>query len=543
MDREQSINIMSQVLESLGKDYLSISLIETNTRTVYPLKSSRRSVSLQGGEYPAFAYEDIAGRSVEKYVPSDKREDYARKTSLDTVVQELENKAEYSFAYEALINGQMREGQMRFIKLPMDGYILMTYRYVDQAVYNEQEKAQHAEEERVRAVKANEMKSRFLSSLSHDVRTPINAIQGMLRIADTYPKDMKKQAECREKMWMASNYLGGLVNNVLDMNRLENTDVHLATQPFNMIDLLMEVSSMASVQAEEQGLHCIVDWKPGYIEHRYLLGSAEGLSRILTNLNSNAIKYNKPGGSIYCRCKEIRCDGDTAWFELANIDTGIGMDKEFLAHAFEPYAQKYNPSLNSINGVGLGLAIVKKMVDIMGGTMQVESEVGKGTTYTIVLPFKIDPNPHKVVENYERLSLNGVKALLVEDNNLNMEIAKFYLEQEKVQVYTAMNGQEAVEMFQKSEVGLYDIILMDIMMPIMDGLEATRKIRALNRPDALAVPIIAMTANAFQQDVEQSLAAGMNEHLTKPLDGPQIANTMKKFLTDKISMATMTTEK
>ena len=530
-----SVDIMPEVLESLGKDYLSISLIETDTRTVYPLKSTRRAVLRQNGEYPALSYDDIAAKSVSGHVPADKRAEYTQKTSLDTVVQELQTKDEYSFAYESVVNGQTREGQMRFVKLPTDGYILMTYRYVDQAVFAEHEKAQRAEEERQRAVKANEMKSRFLSSLSHDVRTPINAIQGMLRIADTYPKDMKKQAECREKMWMASNYLGGLVNNVLDMNRLENTDVHLTEQSFNMIDLLMEVSSMTGVQAEEQGLRCVVDWKPGYIEHRYLLGSAEGLSRILTNLNSNAIKYNKQSGSIYCRCKELRCDGDTAWFELITKDTGIGMDKEFLAHAFEPYAQKYNPTLNSINGVGLGLAIVKKMVDIIGGTMQVDSEIGKGTTYTIVLPFKVDPNPHKIEANYDHLSLDGVKALLVEDNNLNMEIAKFYLEQEKVQVYTAMNGQEAVEMFRKSEVGFYDIILMDVMMLIMDGLEATREIRAMNRPDALAIPIIAMTANAFRQDVEQSLAAGMNEHLTKPLDGPQIATTMKKFLANKIA--------
>lgn len=534
MEREQTIDLILQVLETLGKDYLSISLIEVKTRTVYPLKSSRRSVLGKRQDYPQWSYDEIWRRTMEMYVPLSKKDEYTQKMQLETIVKELHDKPEYSFAYESLVNGEVHDGQMRFTRLPAEGYILMTYRYVDQAFFAEHEKAQQADEARQKAVNANEMKSRFLSSLSHDIRTPINAIQGMLRIADTYPNDMKKQAECREKMWLASNYLGGLVNNVLDMNRLESTDIQLSSQPFNLIDLLMEISTMAKMQADEQGLHTIIDWKPGYIQHRYLVGSAEGLSRILTNLYGNAVKYNKKGSSIYCRCKEVRTDGDTVWLELVNADTGVGMDEEFLQHAFEPYSQKYNTSLSSINGVGLGLAIVKRMVDMMGGTMKVESKVGEGTKYTILLPFQLDKNPKPTEKKYDHLSLKGVKALLVEDNNLNMEIAKFYLDQEKVEVYTAKNGQEAVDLFAKSEPGFFDIILMDIMMPIMDGLEATRRIRAMNRPDALAIPIVAMSANAFQQDIEQSLAAGMNAHLTKPLDGPQIAATMKKFLAPKI---------
>lgn len=391
------------------------------------------------------------------------------------------------------------------------------------------------EEEKEKAVSANEMKSRFLSSISHDIRTPINGIQGMLRIADAYPMDMKKQNECREKMWIATNYLVSLVNNVLNMNHLENRSIDLTEQPFNLIDLLMSVTAMTSIQTKAQGLHEVVDWKPGYINHRYLLGSAEGLSRILMNLNSNAIKYNKKGGSIYCRCKEVKVEGDTVWIELINADTGIGMSEEFLKHAFEAYSQANNTSLNSINGVGLGLSIVKQTVELMGGTLNVESRLNEGTKYTILLPFKIDPNPQIEKKPVEKISLKGVKALLVEDNDLNLEIAKFHLEQENIEVFTAVNGQEAVEMFEKSEVGYYDIILMDIMMPIMDGLEATRRIRGLNRADAFAIPIIAMSANAFEQDIQQSLEAGMNAHLVKPMDGKKITDTMRKFLASRIS--------
>ncbi len=317
--------------------------------------------------------------------------------------------------------------------------------------------------EKEHAVSANETKGRFLSSISHDIRTP-----------------------------------------------------------------------MTNIQIDAQGLHSVVDWKPGYIKHRYLIGSEEGISRILLNLNSNAIKYNKKGGTVYCRCKELRCDGETAWFEFVTEDTGIGMEEEFLRHAFEPYTQEQHISLNSINGVGLGLTIVKETVALMGGTIQVESKINEGTRYTIVLPFKVDHHPKIDDDPKEHLSLKGKKALLAEDNNLNMEIARFQLEQEEIEVFTASNGKEAVEMFEASQPGFYDIILMDIMMPVMDGLEATRRIRSMNRRDAMTIPIVAMSANAFQEDVEKSLAAGLNEHLTKPLDEKKLTETMKKYSGNKM---------
>ena len=384
------------------------------------------------------------------------------------------------------------------------------------------------------AVSANETKGRFLSSISHDIRTPLNGIQGMLRIADAFPDNMKKQKECRDKIWIASNYLVSLVNNVLNMNRLENSTIELSEKPFDLIDLLMEIIAMTNIQIDAQGLHSVVDWKPGYINHRYLIGSEEGISRILLNLNSNAIKYNKKGGTVYCRCKELRCDGETAWLEFVTEDTGIGMEEEFLRHAFEPYTQEQHISLNSINGVGLGLTIVKETVALMGGTIQVESKINEGTRYTIVLPFKVDHHPKIDDDPKEHLSLKGKKALLAEDNNLNMEIARFQLEQKEIEVFTASNGKEAVEMFEASQPGFYNIILMDIMMPVMDGLEATRHIRSMNRRDSMTIPIVAMSANAFQEDVEKSLAAGLNEHLTKPLDEKKLTETMKKYLGKKM---------
>ena len=516
-----------RLLEILGKDYVSFCLVNLKKQTVRIISTDFGDMVNERDIGPEMPYDKSCLNLIDKFVVDHEQAYIREKIKLENVKTQLAGKKEYSIVFEAEAGGKIHDCQLRYLDIGDPEQVLMVVRYIGDVVAR-------AKEEKKDAIAANEMKSRFLSSISHDIRTPVNGILGMLRIADSYPNDLKKQNECREKMWVAADYLVSLVNNVLDMNRLENKSVDLSEQPFNLIDLLMNLTAMTDMQCNAQGLHSVVDWKPGYIEHRYLIGSAEGLSRILMNLSSNAIKYNKKGGTIYCRCKEISCDGETVWFEFINSDTGIGMSTEFLEHAFEPYIQADNTSLNSIKGVGLGLSIVKQTVEAMGGTMLVESKLNEGTKYTIRLPFKVNHNPEVKTPSFEYLSLKGVKALLVEDNELNMEIAKFHLEQEQVQVFTAVNGEEAVEKFRDSEVGFFDIILMDIMMPIMDGLEATRRIRHMNRADAITIPIIAMSANAFQEDIEKSLEAGLNEHLVKPLDGKTVTDTMKKFLANKI---------
>lgn len=540
-------------LEVLCRDYTSVYFFDLRKDTLEILKmdGNANAAAMVGSELrKTFDYSKEMTKYCNVYVSEEDQEDFLKAMNCEHIREELQKSDKFTYRYRSNPN---LAGHCHFeaevIQIADELYentAILAFKHIDDIVAEEErrqeelrmsleieERTKRLEKEKENAIQANEMKSRFLSSLSHDIRTPINGIQGMLRIADTYPNDMKKQNECREKMWIASNYLVSLVNNVLNMNRLENKSIDLSEQSFNLIDLLMDITSMSDMQINAQGLHSVVDWKPDYIKHRYLIGSAEGLTRILMNLNSNAIKYNKKGGTVYCRCMEKECDGETAWFEFVSSDTGIGMDEEFLKRAFEPYAQKNNNSLNSINGVGLGLSIVKQTVDLMGGTIEVESKVGEGTKYTIMLPFKIDQNPH-VEKKVEYVSLKGVKALLVEDNDLNMEIAKFHLEQEDVKVFTAVNGQEAVDMFRESEIGYYDIILMDIMMPIMNGLDATRCIRNMDRADALTVPIIAMSANAFEQDVEVSLEAGINAYLVKPLNGKQVTETMKKYLSHKI---------
>ena len=541
-------------LEVLCRDYTSVYYFDLNHDTIEILKLDKKAnaVKLLGTKLrKKINYTEDMKKYCNCYVAKKDQEEFLRVMSLKNVRKMLSKEKRFVYRYESNPNmsgHQHFEVQaLRIIDKEFDDTAILAFRHIDHIIAEEEERkerlkqaiemeehSKRLEMEKQSAVEANEMKSRFLSSISHDIRTPINGIQGMLRIADTYPNDLKKQNECREKIWIASNYLVTLVNNVLNMNRLENKSIDLSEQSFNMIDLLMDITGMTDMQIGAQGLHSVVDWKPGYIDHRYLIGSAEGLSRILMNLNSNAIKYNKPGGTIYCRCMEKQRDGDTVWFEFITADTGIGMDEEFLKCAFDPYIQKDNETLSSIKGVGLGLSIVRQTVDQMGGTIKVESKIGEGTKYTIMLPFKINHDPHIEKKSLRHIPLKGVKALLVEDNDLNLEIAKFHLEQEDIKVYTAINGAEAVKMFEESEVGFYDIILMDIMMPIMDGLEATKQIRSMNRADALAIPIIAMSANAFEEDVKKSLEAGMNDHLIKPLDGKKVIDTIKEYLANKI---------
>ena len=383
------------------------------------------------------------------------------------------------------------------------------------------------------ARRANASKTNFLRRMSHDVRTPINGICGMVEIADRFPDDMEKQAECRTKVREASGFLLSLVNNVLDMNKLESGTIELEHVPFDLLDVSRKVSSIVHVQAVEHGVTLSGGSRGKGITHRYLMGSPVHLQQILLNLGSNAAKYNKPGGTLAIDCRELSCDGQVAVYEITCEDTGIGMSPEFQKHAFEPFAQDEQHTTTTYTGSGLGLAIVKELVERMGGTIKLESEEGVGTKFTIVMPFELDLNHESNIEEKRAIEdLSGKRALLVEDDDLNAEIAQFLLEQEGMEVQRAVNGAQAVEVFETSSVGYFDVVFMDIMMPVMGGLDATRAIRACERPDA-DVPIFAMTANAFQDDRHESLAAGMTEHLTKPLEIEKIREVVGRALAQR----------
>ena len=399
----------------------------------------------------------------------------------------------------------------------------------------EQEKDEKYKAELLIAAKkaeaANEAKTEFLQRMSHDIRTPINGICGFVNMADHYADDIKKQTEYRTKVKEASNLLLELVNDVLDMSKLESGEIVLEEIPFNLSSIFKEVFVVIEQMASEQNIQ--IEWEKKEIIHRDFIGSPGYVKRVMMNILSNAVKYNRENGHIYISCMEIPSEQpEMTTMEFVCRDTGIGMTEEFQKCVFEPFAQEHTGSRTKFAGTGLGMSIAKNLIEKMGGSISFESKEGAGTTFVIQVPFKIDPDADKREEQRDvsEKSIKGLHILLAEDNELNMEIAEFVLQNVGADVTKAWNGQEAVELFRKSEPGGFDIILMDIMMPVMNGYEATKMIRSLDREDAKTIPIIAMTANAFTEDRLKAKEAGMNEHIVKPLDVELLIKVIHKLV-------------
>ena len=413
--------------------------------------------------------------------------------------------------------------------------IFWFWTYRTNQAHQEQEKDEKYKTELLIAAKkaeaANEAKTEFLQRMSHDIRTPINGICGMVNMADHYADDMEKQKEYRTKVKEASNLLLELVNDVLDMSKLESGEIVLEEIPFNLSSIYREVFVVIEQVAAEQNLQIV--WEKKEITHRDLIGSPRYVKRVMMNILSNAMKYNRENGHIYISCIEIPSgQPETTTMEFVCRDTGIGMAEEFQKHIFEPFAQEHAGSRTRFSGTGLGMPISKKLIEKMGGTITFESAEGIGTTFVIRVPFKIDLDVDIREEQADvsEKSIKGLHILLAEDNELNMEIAEFVLQNEGAEVSKAWNGEETVELFRKSESGEFDAILMDIMMPVMNGYEATKMIRSLDREDAKVIPIIAMTANAFTEDRLRAKEAGMNEHIAKPFDVKLLVKIIHKLV-------------
>ncbi len=379
--------------------------------------------------------------------------------------------------------------------------------------------------------RANSAKSEFLSHMSHDLRTPINGILGMLSIIEKSQDDPERQRDCRNKIRMSTEHLLSLVNDVLQISKMDSgRPAEETEESFAVRDILENSISLLTERAEERGIRLILE--EADLQHGRVIGNPLHLQQILMNIIDNALKYNRPQGFVYVKVKETACRGDTADYQFVVEDTGIGIGEEFKEHIFEPFTQEHKSARTHYNGVGLGMSIVKQLVDQLKGRIELDSQVGRGSVFRITLPLRVDGalnvQPEEQAQNGQD-HIAGMRVLLVEDNEINCEIIEFLLKDAGAEVVTANDGKVAVDAFSASGPGMFDCVLMDLMMPVMSGYEATRVIRGMDRPDAKSVPIIALSANAFDEDVAMAKDAGMNEHLAKPVDMGKMFEVMSRL--------------
>ena len=512
-----------QIIDAVNQAYTGNLLIHIDDKTAEWIKQPDDIRERLHGYTDA---ESIILDIADVYVADSYRKEFLQFADFRTLQERLENKKSLSYIYEDVLE-QWIALEIVTQQVDPDGNIAAVL-YLIRNVTDEMEKEKEYQK---RLKVAGDAKTNFLRRMSHDIRTPINGIQGIIEIAGRDPDNIQKQREYWEKIGVATGYLLDLVNNILDMSKLESGDVKLEHKPFDLREILEKSNEIVMMQCSEWGITYHV--QEGEIRHRKLIGSPVHFQQVLMNIASNAVKYNHENGSITVCCREISNTDDEAVFELSCEDTGIGMSEEFQKHIFEPFSQEEDDARSKYAGSGLGMAITKELVDLQGGSISLSSTEGVGTKFVVKIPFEIDHSAAKTdtrtTEDVAQV-LDGAHILLVEDNELNMEIAEYFLVEKGAQVTKAWNGQEAVDIFAKSEPGDFQLIIMDIMMPVLNGLDATKKIRRMQRRDAETIPIIAMTANAFQDDVESSMRAGMNAHITKPLDMDIMLKTIHDLL-------------
>ena len=524
------LKLNNEIISAISKMYRIIYRMDLIHDTYEEISSQESMHRLTGRNGKISVQFTKAG---ERFIAPEFQERMREFLVASTLAERLKNREEVSTEYRAITGVWY---QARFIvKLRNEAGEVTNVLYVTRDI-NDQKISELESREELRrtaqeAEKANLAKTDFLRRMSHDIRTPINGICGMINVADYYADNMEKQTECRAKIKEASHLLLELINEVLDMSKLESDEVVLEEIPFNLNSIFEEILGVIEHMAAEQNIRII--WEEKEVTHWNLIGSPVHVKRILMNILSNAVKYNKENGYVYISCREIPSK-QTAMTTLEFVcrDTGIGMAEAFQKRIFEPFAQEHAGSRTKFAGTGLGMPITKKLVEKMSGTISFESKEGTGTTFVIRIPFRIDTDMKDRTEAEEKTetSIHGLHVLLTEDNELNMEIAEFVLQNEGAVVTKAWNGQKAVDIFRKNRPGEFDAILMDIMMPVMNGYEAAKMIRSLDREDAKVIPIIAMTANAFTEDKMRAKEAGMDEHIAKPVDGKLLVKVINELV-------------
>lgn len=518
--------LSNEIISSIAKTYQYISRIdieadwfeEISNRDRIHMKFLKGGCVSQGNK-----------KICKDVVAEEYQEAFLKFADLSTLPERMKKEETIAMEY------RMKDGnwhKLRFIEKKRDKngkltHVLCAIRSVSDAKKKEQMLISQVAE----AKKDAALKARFLSNMSHDIRTPLNGIMGMLDQANHYPDNLEMQQKFRDKMMESSKYLLSLVNNILEMNKLEAEEYTDKEISFNLADVLKQANTERQILAEKKNVSYIVDWENSDLTYVNLSGNPVYLERLLAAVSDNAVKFTNPGGCVKVWCKQKKADNEHVLCEFGCADNGIGMSEEFIGHAFEMFSQENQTSRTQYEGSGLGLSIAKKIVGYLGGKIELESRKGVGTTVIMTVPFRIGITaPFEKRTVHEGISLEGKRALVAEDNELNMEIVKFMLEDHGIVVDCVADGLEAVKKFEENEPGYYDVIYMDIMMPNMNGWDATRKIRSMQRPDAGTIPIIAMSANAFAEDIINSRISGMNRHIAKPLDAESVLNVFKECI-------------
>ena len=533
--QSQLVQEQYSVIDAISTIYLVVWLFDIKANTVQVIREINRLNSpAQDAKYNAQeAIINVLEQCVEKEDQEKMKEFY----DLKRLAIELQNKDSVSIEFRDTLMGwcRMNAVAIREVSQETVNKIIIYVEQIDEEKRKEIQAQQLLNKAYQEAKRANSAKTEFLSRMSHDIRTPINGIVGMTNIAKKVIHDPVHTLDALNKISDASEQLKMLINDVLDMSRLESGKTELTKETFYLPKLLEKSEATLNVYAKEHHVQTIGEHYT--VQHDYLIGSPLHLQRILINVISNAIKYNKKDGTIELWLEEKPIDQNHSWFIFTIKDTGIGIEKDYLPHLFEPFSREHLDAGTHYQGTGLGMAITKELVDLMQGTIEVESEVNVGTTFRITLPFELDLKKHdqqvKVSKN-KRFIVENAHVLVVEDNEINLEIARFFLEEIGVVVVSAKNGKEALDLLITYPNGYFDLILMDIMMPVLNGLEATKVIRALNHPYYQTIPIIAMTANAFVEDVKACLDVGMNAHIAKPIDMTLLYQILENYLKDKI---------
>ncbi len=481
-------------------------------------------------------YSEAVKKYAERYVKGEYRRTFLEKAGREGLMRYLQEHKAVSIKYEIEPDEENRSNfMMTIVKVAdsqRDHMAIIGIRCVDDVVQQENENKRQLEAALTEAKRANAAKSMFLSRMSHDIRTPLNGIIGLIELNERHSDDKELIEENYKKAKVAAHHLLSLLNDVLEISKLDDQNVSLAHEPFNILELAAEVLTISEMRAAEAGVTLEHGDCKQKLTDPYVYGSPLHVRQIFLNILDNAIKYNKPGGSVSCSAGLERVETGKVIYKCTISDTGIGMSEEFLKHIYEPFAQEHYDKQSVYQGTGLGMPIVKSLVDKMNGTIEIQSREGEGSTFIVTIPFEVaqETAVYQTGRNQAKADITGMRILLVEDNELNMEIATYLLKDAGAVVYSVWDGEQAVEAFQSHPAGTYDVILMDVMMPVMDGLTATRTIRGLEREDAATIPIIAMTANAFAEDVQMVRDAGMNAHLAKPLDAKLVIQTIAGYV-------------